>query len=267
MNRALRVRCKNRSAQESHWWRATQYRVPHLIVRAPTSRLDNMEARDDYLHLVSTLFFKRFLQRPFQVASIVPSSKALVERVASKMDFSQPRVIAEYGPGEGVHSRKIARRMSADSHLLLFELDPAFARDLERQFAGDTRVHVIHGDAASLPSELKRRGITECDYILSGIPFSILKIDKKRALLRKTHDSLAPGGSFIIYQVTNELKQHAKLFEHAESEYFLQNIPPMFVTVFHKAQSAEPAQSLNGWEYRTARPQKLSGLASADRSA
>ena len=213
---------------------------------------------------MSVLFFKRFLQRPFQIASIVPSSKALVERVARKMDFSQPRVIAEYGPGEGVHSREIARRMSSDSHLLLFELDAALSHNLEHQFAGDRRVHVMHGDAARLPQELKRLGFTCCDYILSGIPFSILKIDKKRALLRKTHDSLAPGGSFIIYQVTNELKQHAKLFEHVESEYFLQNIPPMFITVFHKAQSA---QSLDGWEYRTAFPRKVSELASADRSA
>jgi hypothetical protein len=30
------------------------------------------------------------------------------------------------------------------------------------------------------------------------------------------------------------LKQHATLFEHAQSEYFLQNIPPMFITVFQK---------------------------------
>jgi phospholipid N-methyltransferase len=205
-------------------------------IDSPTSRLDNSEAQSECSHLVSVLFFKRFLQRPFQVASIVPSSKALVERVASKMDFAQPRVIAEYGPGEGVHSREIARRMTPDSHLLLFELDPAFTRDLERQFARDPRVNVIHGDAASLPYELQRRSIAKCDYILSGIPFSILKIDKKRALLQKTHDALAPGGSFIIYQVTNELKQHATLFEHAESEYFLQNIPPMFITVFQKSQ-------------------------------
>jgi phospholipid N-methyltransferase len=183
---------------------------------------------------VSALFFKRFLKRPFQIASIVPSSRALVERVASKMDFNQPRVIAEYGPGEGVHSREIARRMCPSSHLLLFELDRAFARDLERQFAGDPRVHVIHGDAASLPKELKNRGIGCCDYILSGIPFSILNIEKKRALLRKTYDALALGGRFIIYQVTNELKQHATLFQHAQSEYFLQNIPPMFITVFQK---------------------------------
>ncbi|MGE5207695.1 MAG: class I SAM-dependent methyltransferase, partial [Alphaproteobacteria bacterium] len=158
---------------------------------------------------MSTLFFKRFLKRPFQIASIVPSSKALVERVASKMDFSGPRVIAEYGPGEGVHSRQIARRMTPDSHLLLFELDAALARSLERQFSADPRVHVIHGDAASLPFELKRHGFTSCDYILSGIPFSILKIEKKRALLRKTYDALKPDGKFIIYQVTNELKQHA----------------------------------------------------------
>ena len=183
---------------------------------------------------MSALFFKRFLQRPFQVASIVPSSKAMVRQVARKMDFSQPRVIAEYGPGEGVHSREIALRMPPGSQLLLFELDPDFSRDLQRQFANDPRVHVINGDAATLPEELERRGIPHCDYILSGIPFSILEISKKRALLEKTHDALADGGRFIIYQVTNELRQHAKLFDHADSEYFLQNIPPMFITVFHK---------------------------------
>jgi phospholipid N-methyltransferase len=193
---------------------------------------------------MNVVFLKRFLKRPLQIASIVPSSKALVKRVAGKMDFSRRRVIAEYGPGEGVHSREIARRMTADSHLLLFELDPTFARDLERQFADDPRVHVVHGDAASLPEELERRGFAKCDYILSGIPFSILKIDKKRALLQKTYDALAPGGSFIIYQVTNELRQHATLFEHTDSEYFLQNIPPMFITVFekrrpHKARASE----------------------------
>src|SRR5215467_15791989 len=206
---------------------------------APTSSLDNPAPADDCAFPVSALFFKRFLKRPFQIASIVPSSKALVERVSSKMDFTKSRVIAEYGPGEGVHSREIARRMTSDSHLLLFELDAALARALERQFAGDPRVHVIHGDAASLPFELKRHGFSSCDYILSGIPFSILKIDKKRALLRKTYDALKEGGKFIIYQVTNELRQHATVFQSAESEYFLQNIPPMFITVFHKTSSTQ----------------------------
>jgi phosphatidylethanolamine/phosphatidyl-N-methylethanolamine N-methyltransferase len=200
---------------------------------------------------MSALFFKRFLQRPLQIASIIPSSRALVERVADKVDFDRARVIAEYGPGEGVHSRELARRMHPDAQLLLFELDPAFSRDLERQFAHDARVHVLNQDAAALPQELQRRGIAHCDYILSGIPFSILNIAKKRALLQKTHDALAPGGSFIIYQVTNELRQHAKIFAHAKSEYFLQNIPPMFITVFRKA------TMLNGYVHPAMKRQRL----------
>ena len=185
---------------------------------------------------MSKLFFKRFLKRPLQIASIVPSSQALVERVASKIDFDQARVIAEYGPGEGVHSRALAQRMRAEAQLLLFELDAAFSRDLTRQFAHDRRVSVINANAATIRSELARRGIAHCDYIVSGIPFSILEIEKKRDLLRQTHDALAPGGAFIIYQVTNELRQHATDFApESESEYFLQNIPPMFITVFRKA--------------------------------
>jgi phosphatidylethanolamine/phosphatidyl-N-methylethanolamine N-methyltransferase len=203
---------------------------------------------------MSVLFFKRFLQRPFQVASIIPSSKALVERVSSKIDFSHPRVIAEYGPGEGVHSREIARRMTADSTLLLFELDPDLSRDLKRQFGSDPRVHVINGDAARLPDELARLGIEQCDYVVSGIPFSILEMEKKRALLQKTYDAIKPGGAFIIYQVTNELRQHATQFEHADSEYFLQNIPPMFITVFSKTAASH---GRNGHSRSAAKPAQM----------
>ncbi len=72
---------------------------------------------------------------------------------------SKPRVIAEYGPGEGVHSREIARRMQPEAQLLLFELDPAFSRDLKRQFADDPRVHVHQsGCGRVLPDELQRPG-------------------------------------------------------------------------------------------------------------
>jgi phospholipid N-methyltransferase len=95
-------------------------------------------------------------------------------------------------------------------------------------------VHVINANAATIGSELARRGIAYCDYIISGIPFSILEIEKKRDLLRQTHDALGPGGEFIIYQVTNELRQHATEFANVESEYFLPNIPPMFITIFGK---------------------------------
>jgi len=190
---------------------------------------------------MNALFLKRFLHRPFQVASITPSSRMLVTRVSTKFDFSQPRVIVEYGPGEGCHTRSIIKRMHPDSKLLLFELDPELATHLGQQFRHDKRVEVLNADAQELPEALRSRGLLHCDYVLSGIPFSILEPTKKRELLRKTFESLAPNwkSAFIIYQVTNELRRHATHFPRVESEYCLQNLPPMFVTVFYK-------QALNG---------------------
>ncbi|MDP9290892.1 MAG: methyltransferase, partial [Verrucomicrobiota bacterium] len=140
---------------------------------------------------MSALFFKRFLSRPMQVASIVPSSKALIKRVASKFDFTQPRVIVEFGPGEGCHTRELLSRMHPESTLLLFELDSELAVHLEEQFADDARVVVINADAQRIREELARLGFDCCDYVLSGIPFSTMEIGKKRALLQATFDSLA----------------------------------------------------------------------------
>jgi len=176
-----------------------------------------------------------------QVASIIPSSKILIDRVASKFDFSGPRIIAEFGPGEGCHTREIVKRMHPDSRLLLFELDPELANHLRQHFRDDARISVLNTDAANLPGELASLGIEHCDYVVSGIPFSTMEIKKKRLLLQRIHESLAPKphAAFIIYQVTNELRGHTKFFARAKSEYCLQNIPPMFVTVFFK-------QGLNG---------------------
>lgn len=187
---------------------------------------------------MSVLFLKRFLSRPRQIASIVPSSRTLIRKVAAKMDFSRPRVVAEYGPGEGCHTREILRRLQPDSHLLLFELDPDFARHLQKQFRSDSRVSVFHADAGTLPQALLERGLSHCDYIVSGIPFSLIEPEAKRGLLRTTFDSLAPhdDAAFIIYQVTNELhdRGHCDHFPRVESEYCLVNIPPMFVTKFYR---------------------------------
>lgn len=187
---------------------------------------------------MSLLFLKRFFRNPFRIASIAPSSKVLVRKVSDRMDHSSPRVIAEYGPGEGCHTREIAKRMHKDSKLLLFEVDPALCKHLEVQFKNDDRVSVHNLDCAKLPDVLTEKGLPHCDYVVSGIPFSILEKGKKREILENTHKVLIqqPHAAFIIYQVTNELRTrgHCDHFSHAESEWCFINLPPMVVTKFFK---------------------------------
>jgi phosphatidylethanolamine/phosphatidyl-N-methylethanolamine N-methyltransferase len=184
----------------------------------------------------AAILFKRFLARPFQVAYIFPSSQTLVRRVASKCDFSQPRIIVELGPGEGVHTREILRRMHPDSRLFLIELDPVLAEHVRREFASDPRVEVITTDAAQIRAELTKRGIDYCDYVISGIPFSMFDVPTKRRILNAVYEALAPTplAAFVIYQCTHELKKHATMFPRVTSEYCLFNLPPIFVTVYHK---------------------------------
>ncbi len=216
------------------------------------------------------LFLARFIKSPMQVASIIPSSPMMVRRVSDKMDLARPCVVAEYGPGEGCHTREMLKRSHPESKFLLFELDAEFCRDLERQFADDSRVTVIQGDCATLPQELAKQNLTHCDYVLSGIPFSTMPVGKKQQILRNTYESLKPGGEFVIYQVTNELRRHATpdIFPRAKSEYFLQNIPPMFITVFHKDAAPVSSREVSGGKSgngQHAKGQKSRALA-ADRA-
>ena len=185
---------------------------------------------------MSVLLFKRFLARPLQVAYIVPSSKTLTRKVAAKCDFSQPRILVELGPGEGCHTREIVQRMHPASRLFLFEIDPVLAEHLRIQFAKDARVEVIETDAAHLKEELGKRGLEFCDYVISGLPFSMFDIPTKRRILRAVYESLAPNplAAFVIYQCTHELKRHATMFARVHSEFCLRNLPPIFVTVYHK---------------------------------
>jgi len=189
---------------------------------------------------MSAIFFKNFLRRPLQVASIVPSSRKLVDRVARRFDFSQPRRIVELGAGEGVHSRELAKRMHPDSRLMLLELNADLAASLREEFQDDERVEVVEADAATLPAILAEHGWEDCDYVLSGIPFSIMPKETKQELIRAVHGALAPKAhaAFVTYQVTAELRDHATMFHREQSEYCVRNVPPMFVNSFHKLPEA-----------------------------
>jgi phosphatidylethanolamine/phosphatidyl-N-methylethanolamine N-methyltransferase len=187
---------------------------------------------------MSLLFFKRVLANPLQVGYLVPSSPFLTRQVARRFDFSAPRVVVELGPGEGCHSRQILKRMSKDSRLILLELDPEFVTHLRKQFAGDDRVTVIHGDARDLSGSLEELSLTRCDYILSGIPFFLIKGQAKVDLLESIARAMDENTKFLTYQVSLQLADETHLFSLQKKEYCPLNVPPINVLEFGKAAGA-----------------------------
>lgn len=183
---------------------------------------------------MSLLFFKRVLANPIRVGYLVPSSGFLTRKTARRIDFSKPRVIVELGPGEGCHTRQIVRRMDAESRLILIELDEHFAEHLKKQFAGDPRVTVIQADAIHLAQTLAELGITNPDYIYSGIPFTIMERSLREKLLAGIAESMGPDTVFITYQVSMLISEH-ELFNLSRKEQCLFNVPPIKVLELRKA--------------------------------
>ena len=174
---------------------------------------------------MSLLFFKRVLANPVRVGYIVPSSPFLTLKTARFIDFSEPATVVELGPGEGCHSRRIARKLHPDSRLILIELDHHFAEHLKKQFAHDPRVTVVQGDALHLAETLKLHGIGEPDYIVSGIPFTIMARELREQLLASIARSMGPRSRFITYQATLRLGTHQH-FKLVRSNHCMFNIPP-----------------------------------------
>ncbi|PLS80381.1 MAG: methyltransferase, partial [Chloroflexi bacterium] len=99
------------------------------------------------------LFGRNFFKHPRMLGSLIPSSRFLVSRLLRRVDWSRAQVIVEYGPGVGVFTSEILRRMRSDATLVVFETNENFVEYVRRALP-DRRLHVIHGSAAEISTVL-----------------------------------------------------------------------------------------------------------------
>ncbi len=147
-------------------------------------------------------------------------------------DLGRRRVVAEFGPGTGVFTFEIIRRMRPDARLLVFEIDPEFAETLRRRI-DDPRVVVLHASAEHLGWHLDEIGEAHVDCVISGLPFTSLPRQTTEAILRATRASLAPDGVFVAYQYTPALLRLLRSYFPTVriANFVLANLPPALVLV------------------------------------
>ena len=205
--------------------------------RGPKIRKSNL-LRDERL-----AFLQGFLRRPQQVASVLPSSRFLERRLVSLAGIARASLVVELGPGTGGTTRPLLAALPAHAKLLCIELDPDFARLLLRET--DPRLIVHHGSAEQLEEILAAEALGAPDAVISGIPFSIIPAAVGVRILESIRSALAPGGSFLAYQVRGTVAELAKpLLGEPDTTLELLNIPPVRVFRWHVgAQRAKPASA------------------------
>ncbi len=174
----------------------------------------------------NVLFLRHFIRHPRMLGSIIPSSRFLIRQLLGPVDWHHSRVIVEFGPGIGVITREVLKRMRADAILIAIELNPAFVEHL-RATLDDTRVVLIEGSASGVDEALRRAGARRADYVISGIPFSTMPADEREVILHKTRAVLEPQGLFLVYQFSSRvLGDLRRIFRHVTRGFEPLNILP-----------------------------------------
>lgn len=189
------------------------------------------------------LFFRSFLERPRQVASIIPSSRFLERRVVRCAEVRRARLIVELGPGTGGTTRALLRAMGPDARLLAIEINPRLARLVRHRFS-DKRLIVHEGSATDIADALAAHGLDAPDLVISGIPFSTLPRPVAVDILHAVHHALAPDGRFVAYQVRDRVAVLGRrVFGHPDVERELLNVPPMRIYTWGKAEARSSAHA------------------------
>lgn len=171
------------------------------------------------------LFFQKFLSKGLTISSAVPSSPSMVATILKHIDFDRPGTIVELGAGTGPITVEILERLRPHHRFVMVENDPDFCEILRRRFPNTP---LIQADASNLAEPLARMGIKKVDYVVSGLPTPNMPTRSAIRLWQWLQEALTPSGLFI--QITNApllyRKFYRRLFESAEHQMVLLNIPP-----------------------------------------
>ena len=179
-------------------------------------------------------FLKGFLRNPKEVGSVIPSSRFLTRRVLECGAVDKARMIVELGPGTGVFTGEILKRMRPNAKLVAVEINPTFVRMLRSNYP-DPRLFVYEGSASDLEKALIEAGTSQADLVVSGIPFSTLAHETRRATLEAARRVLGPGGYFVAYQVRSHVRRFAEpVFGPGETHREFLNLPPMRIYVWQR---------------------------------
>ena len=171
-------------------------------------------------------FLKGFIKHPLMVGSIIPSSRAMVDKMLAPVDWSTCKLFVEYGPGVGTFTEHVLRHMAPDATLIAIDTNPDFIRYLRGKFT-DSRLFPVTGSAADVRQIIADCGFEQADYILSGLPFSTLPAGIGPKIAEESYEAIRPGGAFLVYQVKARARDFmAAHFKRIDKGFEWANIPP-----------------------------------------
>lgn len=181
----------------------------------------------------TALFFRRWLANPLQMGSIIPSSRALCERVARNVERAPDEYVLELGAGTGVVSKALLDHGVPPEKLIVVEIVPDMAEHLRSVLPG---VNVICGDAFALKDAIPPDWQGRIGTAICGIPLVMLPFEQQKKFVDAV-ESVAPGKGFLLftYCITSPLPYRKLGLTAKRLEWTPLNFPPASVWRYRPA--------------------------------
>lgn len=171
-------------------------------------------------------FLSLFLRNPKQIGSVTPSSSQLALKMVNAIHDDSLSTVVELGAGTGAITRALADRVREDTNVILFEKEPELAAALRLLYPD----YPCYPNAEELVDTLHSAHLDQVDCILSGLPFFNFSPALRERLLDQIFAALKPGGQFIAFQYSLQLKRHlTERFDLEAVRFVPVNVPPAFV--------------------------------------
>ena len=173
------------------------------------------------------LFFRRWLQNPLQMGSIIPSSPVLGKLIAKHIDKGSDAAVLELGAGTGAVTHSLIRSGIAPKRIVLVEIVPEMAEHLELTFP---ETKVLQADAFNLPADKLNHIAADIGTVICGIPLVLLPEKKQRQFIDQV-EAVAPGKGFLLYTycITSPLPYRTLKLEAERLAWTPLNFPPASV--------------------------------------
>ena len=191
------------------------------------------------------LLFGRFLRNPRSIGAISPSSPALAEAMVALLPLDGAERIVELGPGTGVLTAALLRRVAPTARVLAIDREPLFVERLREQWP---EVESVCASAAALSILAAERNLLPLDHIVSGLPFASLPAAVTARILEAIEQTLRPGGTFTTFQYVHAYRlPHAVAFRRDLSGRLgawparmlvMKNFPPAYVLTWKRDEGA-----------------------------
>ena len=181
-------------------------------------------------------FLKAFARSSGSVGAVAPSSVELSGRMLDWLDLESMEAVVEFGPGTGVFTEGIAKRLKSGTTFFAIERDPDLANLTRNRCPG---VKVIEGCVTKVSEYCRAEGIEKVDAIICGLPWASFSTEFQDECLEAMFEVLPIGGKFATFaywqglllpagqRFRKRLKREFTTMELSPTAW--KNLPPAFV--------------------------------------